>query len=206
MTTVLGLARDGLVWMAADSQVSLCERPMPGAVRKILRVPVGGRDSGNEVLIGVAGDGAIAGLARRFLKIESLPGPDEDDVQDFVDQIAQGLSELARDHGILDEGRMAAMLLLGWNGRLWTLVHSQAIPHHDGIAGVGSGSDAGLGALDALLRQQGIDPVAAIVEAVEIAIGRDLNSAGPVYAEGLHAPVPPVAVVDEKSAEESRGE
>lgn len=205
MTTVLGLARDGMVWMAADSQVSLCERPMPGSVRKILRVPVGGRDSGNEVLIGVAGDGAIAGLARRFLKIESLPGPDEDDVQDFVDQIAQGLSELARDHGIVEEGRMAAMLLLGWNGRLWTLVHSQAIPHRDGVAGVGSGSDAGLGALDALLRQ-GVDPVAAVVEAVEIAIGRDLNSAGPVHAEGLHAPVPSVPVVVGASAEESSGE
>lgn len=188
MTTVVGLARDGRVWMAADSQVSLCDRPMPGSVTKILRLPVGG--DGGEVLLAIAGDGALSALARRFLKIGCLPGPGADGVTDFVDQIAQDMSELAREHGVLEEGRMAGTLLLGWNGRVWTLVHSQAIPHPDGLAAVGSGGDAALGAMDALL-DLGVDPAEAVVRAVRIAIGRDINSAGPVAAEFLQpAPVP----------------
>jgi ATP-dependent protease HslVU (ClpYQ) peptidase subunit len=181
VTTVVGLAVDGMVFMAADSQVSLCERPMPGAVRKILRLPI---DSGGEVLLGIAGDGALAGLARRFLKIATAPGSDEADVVDFVERIAQGMSEVARDHGIVEEGRMAGLLLLGWGGRVWTLVHSQAIPHLDGVAAVGSGGDAALGAVDAL-RGFGVDPWDAVVRAVTIAIGRDINSAGPVRVEVL---------------------
>ncbi len=183
MTTLMGLAVDGMVFMAADSQVSLFERPMPGAVRKILRMPVG---DGGEVLLGIAGDGALAGLARRFLRIPSAPGPDEADVTDFAEQVAQGMSELARDHGIVEDGRMAGTLLLGWGGRIWTIVHSQAIPHRDGVAAAGSGGDAALGALDAFL-SMGVSPGDAVVRAVMIAVGRDINSAPPISVELLHS-------------------
>ncbi len=201
MTTVIGFARGGVVYMAADSQVSLCERPMP-TVNKILRLPVG--DGGAELLLAVAGDGALASLARRFLKFESVPGPDEDELTDFVDQIAIGMGELAREHGALDEGRMAGMLLLGFAGRLWTVLHSNAVPHPDGLAAAGSGGDAALGAMDAMLAMGRVDqvgPTDSVVKAVLIAIGRDINSGAPVTVEILH-PVPPVAAPNlEESSE-----
>lgn len=197
MTTVIGLAREGVVFMAADSQVSLCERPMP-TVKKILRLPVG--DDGAEVLLALAGDGALISLARRFLKFESVPGPDEDELTDFADQLAIGMAELAREHGALDEGRMAGMLLMGFAGRLWTVLHSNVVPHPDGLAAVGSGGDAALGAMDAMLGF-GVDPAEAVVRAVQIAIGRDVNSAGPVNLEILPA-APLVAAL---TAEESSG-
>ncbi len=193
---MVGLARDGRVWMAADSLVSVCDRPMPGSVRKILRLPVGG---GGEVLLAIAGDGALAGLARRFLKIGPAPGSGEDQVADFADQIAQDLSALATEHGVLHEGRMDGMLLLGWGGRVWTLVHAQAIPHPDGLAAAGSGGDAALGAMDALLGL-GTEPAEAVVRAVQIAIGRDINSGGPVAVEFLQpAPVPAEPDIEESS-------
>lgn len=197
MTTVVGLARGGVVYMAADSQVSLCERPMP-TVNKILRLPVGA--DGAQVLLGLAGDGALASLARRFLKFDLAPGEgDEDELTDFADQVAITMAELARDHGALDEGRMAGMLLMGFAGRLWTVLHSNVVPHPDGLAAVGSGGDAALGAMDAM-EPFSVDPAEAVVRAVQIAIGRDINSAAPVNVEILHPAPPPAAPTSEESS------
>ncbi len=206
MTTVIGFARDGVVYMAADSQVSLCERPMP-TVNKILRLPVGTR--GAELLLAVAGDGALASLARRFLKFEGEPDlRDENDLVDFTDQLAICMGELAREHGALDEGRMAGMLLLGFAGRLWTVLHSNVVPHPDGLAAVGSGGDAALGAMDAMLamgRVEQVGPADCVVKAVLIAIGRDVNSSAPVHVEVLH-PAPPAAPsIEESSDQRSSG-
>jgi ATP-dependent protease HslVU (ClpYQ) peptidase subunit len=188
LTTVLSVARDGQVWMAADSLVSVCDRPMPGAVKKVLRLPAGD----GYFLLGIAGDGALAGLARRFMRVNVVPGAG-DDPQEFADDVAQMLTELAREHGILDEGRMDGTLLLGWGGQLWTVVHAQALPHPDGTGAVGSGADAALGAVDALLGV-GVQPVEAVVRAVQIAIGRDINSDAPVLVEVLGPPAEPAAV------------
>lgn len=167
--------------MAADSQVSICERPMPGAVKKVLRVPAAGDDG--EVLLGIAGDGALAGLVRQFVTIDAVPAEAEDP-QPFADQVALLISSLAREHGVLDDDRLAGMLLLGWDGRLWTIVHAQAIPHLDGIGAVGSGADAALGAVHALL-ELGEQPLEAVVRAVQIAARLDLNTAEPIHIDML---------------------
>ncbi len=180
MTTVVGLGRGGRVWMAADSLVSVCDRPLPGSVRKILRVPVGG--DGGDALVGVAGDGALAGLVRQFVRLDEVPELTDEGLTGFADGFAVTVSALARDHGVLDDGRMAGMVLLGYAGRVWTVVHAQAIAHPDGLEAVGSGADAALGAMDVLLEGEH-DPGAALMVAVQVAIGRDVNSGPPVQLE-----------------------
>lgn len=209
MTTVLGVARDGHVWMAADSQVSICDRPMPGAVKKVLRLPAGEDGQDGEVLLGISGDGALAGLARQFLKVAATPvlgadGRFEDrDAQDFADQIAMTMTSIAREHGVVDDDHMDGMLLLGWGGRLWTMLHSQAIPHIDGVGAVGSGSDAALGAVHALLALPW-EPLESVVRAVQIAIGLDLSSAAPVHVDVL--PPPERSVQDQPGGGEQHGQ
>ncbi len=204
MTTIVAAARHGSVWMAADSLVSVCERPLPGAVRKILRLPVGEPGPGQgEALLGVAGDGALCGLFRQLVRFGEVgaTGTPVGDAQSWADRDAWMLTGIAREHGVLDNDRMDGMLLLAHAGQLWTVVHSQALPHPDGLAAVGSGADAALGAVTAFLRT-GTSPWRSVAEAVDIAIRFDINSAGPVQSEELPdiSEAADAAVVEEEVA------
>lgn len=181
MTTVAALIHEGNVYMAADSRSNVYDRPIDG-VRKILRVPAGD----GEILLGVCGDGALAGVLPTALKVEAPPETGVD-AQPWANSVARAITEATLEARITNEaGRMDGSLILGAAGRLWTVSHMQAIPHLDNVAALGSGEGPAIGAMDALLPAGG-NPVEILVHAVRIAIHRDRNSGGAVWLEVLHA-------------------
>ncbi len=211
MTTLLAVAHAGVVHMAADSLTNVYERPVVG-VRKILRIPVADQTHTNgEVLIGVSGDGALAALLRFHLKLDSAPagtaladldGPDGPDA--WAATVAQAITVIAQEHGVLEDGRLDGHLVLGYAGRVWTVVHCQAIPHGDGVAAIGSGEGPAIGAVDALL-STGMDPARAVPMAVRIGIERDKHSAGPVDYQRLDPPTTPLPTTLPEDAQPEDG-
>lgn len=185
MTTVVAAARDGLVAMAADTMVNVYDRPVPGGVSKILRVPAGR----GQVLLGCAGFAGIIGVLAAGLHIDGEP---EDDaaVHPWAHAVAHAVTDLAVDAKLTDDsGRMDAHLILGWRGQLWTLGHMVAVPARDGVAAIGSGEGPAIGALDALLEVAGHEPLAQLVaRAARIAAARDRYSGGPLDVHLLPGP------------------
>ncbi len=179
MTTVVAVARDGRVHMAGDTRTNVYDRPVYG-VRKILRLAVGDR---SEALFGICGDGALLGLADTVLEVPDAPA-DGADPHRWANLIAVRLTEAALAAGLVEDGRMSGSGLLAWNGRLWTLAHSQAIAMPDGIGAIGSGEGIAIGVVDALLARR-VSPDAAVREAVRIACLRDQYSAEPIQEETL---------------------
>lgn len=179
MTTVAAVASGGSVYMAADTCTNVYDRPIASA-RKLRTLAAGGE----RILLGLCGDGALADLAETELHLEDPPHDGAAHL--FAVHVARRLTTLSVDFGLVQDGRMDGSAVLGWRGRLWTLVHQQAIPHPDGIAAVGSGEGPAIGALDALLAN-GVDPAAAVLRAVEIGCARDRYSEPPIQVETLTA-------------------
>lgn len=181
MTTVVALARDGHVYMAADTMTNVYERPIPGGARKILRFSTGR----GELLLGITGTGGLAGVCIASLEVPPEPMGDADP-QPWAHSVAKAITELAVAAGLVEDGKLDATLILGWRDRLWTLTHAMAIPHPDGIAAVGSGEGPAIGALDALLDfAESMPPVEMVARACVFAINRDRYSGGPIHLEVL---------------------
>lgn len=187
VTTVVAVARDGYVAMAADTVTNVYDRPIIGAAQKIVR---GKLPAGGEYLLGMSGDGALGGLLRAHLTIPDDPG----DPQVWAAAIARRVTEVSAEYGCQHEGRLDGNLILGMAGRLWTVCHMQAIPHADGVAAIGSGEGPAIGAVDALLPEyQAKAPTAPTVEvlrkavltAAAIAIARDRYSELPITVETI---------------------
>lgn len=184
MTTVAAIARDGAVYMAADSLCNVYDRPVPGAVDKIARMKV----AGEEILVGFSGCAALPGLVAADL---DLPAPTPDaDPQVWATAIARVVTAIAVTAGLVSDGRMDAHLILGWAGRVWSINHAFAAAHHDGIAAIGSGEGPAIGAIDAMLAT-GRTPAATVRAAVRIAAARDRYSGAPFQFEQLGEPDPP---------------
>lgn len=182
MTTVLALARDGTVFMAADSMTNVFDHPMPGAARKIMRLDAGGE----QVLLGISGNAGMAGRIRpAWAAAEiSLP-PRDDDLQECAEEIANLVTQPILDAVMTDsDGQMDGHFLLALRGRLWTIFHHAAVPHLDGLGAVGTGEGPAIGALDALLARR-VQPEKAVRLAAAIAISRDLWSGLPLQFEVL---------------------
>lgn len=186
MTTIVALARDGHVYMAADSMTNVYERPIPGGAQKILRFPAGR----GELLLGFTGAGGIAGVCAAGLEVPTEP-QDEAEAQKWAHGVAKAITDLAVAAGLVEDGKLDATVILGWRGRLWTLTHAMAIPHPDGIAAAGSGEGPAIGALDALLSidERRWSYVAgypdAVHQACAIAVKRDRYSGAPIEVHVL---------------------
>lgn len=187
MTTVAGIARNGCVAIAADRTNNVYDRPIICGATKVRRKQTG---DGHTVLVAVTGDGALMALVRDALHIEAVPAP-QADTQQWADAVAQAITELALERSIRnDDGRMDGTVMLGWNGTLWSLTHMQAIPHPDGIAGLGSGSDYAVGAMTAInsfIPDDDLDLHTVAYRAVQIACRYDRYSEEPVQGEFLTA-------------------
>ena len=168
--------------MAADTLTHVYDRPVTG-VRKLLRMRVGERRPFSELLLGFAGDAALVPLVAAGMEFKHAPGSD-DDVQAWVDGIAQSVTQAAVEAGIVDDGRMDGLVVLGWHGRVWTIGHSYSIPHEDGVAAVGSGEGLALGAIDTLLAG-GVPPQEAVVAGLQVAMRRDRHTGGSIQVEML---------------------
>lgn len=182
MTTIVAVAVAGSVYMAADACSNVYERPVIG-IRKIARLPVGDE----EVLLAFCGAAGLCDLVPTGLVLESAPEQGTDPHR-WVYAVARGISELAVEAGLVDEGKLDGGVMLGFRGRLWTLSHSTALAHPDGRAALGSGEGPAIGALDALL-DAGVSPQTAVHKAAEIACRRDRYSEPPIQVEVLPPPV-----------------
>lgn len=189
MTTILALARNGQVLMAADSLTNVYERPIPGGIGKIVRLHAG---DGQPLLLGCCGAGGLPGVIRAHLKVDATPADDQDPDQ-WAHAVAEAVTSVAAEAHLFDDGRLDGSIILGWGGRVWTLGTSRACAHRDGIAAVGSGEGPAIGALDALLANEplltnGAEAGAALVTAaMSIAISRDKHSGGSIQLEYLPA-------------------
>jgi ATP-dependent protease HslVU (ClpYQ) peptidase subunit len=183
VTTVAALARDGAVYMAADSSVNIYDRAISGGVKKIRRIKTGDA----EILIGCSGNAGLPGVVDGRLKVDAVP-TDGQDPQPWADAIAFAVTSLAAEHHLFDDGSLDGHLILGWGGRVWSINTSVAVAHADGIAAIGSGEGLAVGAIDALLANTDADPPRIVTEAVMIACRRDRYSEPPIQVEYL----PPV--------------
>lgn len=179
MTTVCAVARKGRVVMGADSMTNVYDRPVYG-VLKVRRFPAGP----GECLLGICGDGATADLLTAHLTIPTPPG-DSASLQPWALSVAQAVTSVAIEYGILTDGRMDGSVLLGHAGHVWTLSHQQATPHHDGVAAIGSGEGPAIGAIDYGLERGDDNLESLIIRAVLIGMNRDRYSGGTATVETL---------------------
>ena len=180
MTTVVAVAYEDSVVMAADSLTNVYDRPIPSGATKIRRVRLEGR---GEALLGFCGAGGLA-MAPDHV---TIPDPPDDPaaLHGWAGLVSLTLQEWAASVGLVEDGRLDGAVLLGYAGRLWTLSQVHAIPHPDGRAALGSGEGPAIGALDAMLDHARAPIVEAITAAARIAIERDRHSAGPIQIEWL---------------------
>lgn len=182
MTTVVGYAEGGSVWMAADSRTNVYDRPMNGAGRKIMRLVAGDQ----EVLVAISGNAGMPGVIRRAWTGELPAPPDDPGVQAWAEDVSAVLTRAMLDTAMVDmaDGHMDGHFLLGAAGQIWTVHHFAAIPHVNGRAAIGSGESAAMAALGVLL-DAGEVPLAAVSRAAEAAIALDMWSGLPLQVEVL---------------------
>jgi ATP-dependent protease HslVU (ClpYQ) peptidase subunit len=188
VTTIVACAQDGAIFMGSDTLTNVYERPMRGAARKVIRMGVEGES--DAALAGVAGDmGVLSLLQYQLQQLPAVPPASgypsaAEQLNAWAYAVCRALSAAAVEAGIVEDGRMAASVLLGYRGRLWTLVHAALVHHDDGRAALGSGEGPAIGALDALL-DKGFAPAEAVQEALQVAAWRDKHTAGPYAFEVL---------------------
>lgn len=180
MTTIAALADGHTVWMAADTLTNVYERPVFGAARKIRRISLAGEA---ECLIAASGEGGFADMVTRHLKLDGIPG--QDDADDWAASVAEAITDLGVERGFTEQGRLAGSLLLGWGGRLWTVVHAQAIAIPAGIAALGSGEGIAMGAMGHARDTGCSDDAFTVRSAVRIACRYDKHTAEPIHVQGL---------------------
>lgn len=195
MTTVLALARDGEVVMAADSRSNVYDRVIPG-VHKILRLKEGKHDPNwiverprRQILIGFSGRAALVDLVLAHLTFE-LPGDptDQENCDAWAAALARSITDLAVEARLTDDGELDGSFLIGWAGQLWHCSHQLAMRMPDGISAVGSGEGYAIGALDALLNCD-VPPGDAVARACQMAVTRDCHSDGPINVHLLPMPL-----------------
>ena len=156
MTTVIGVARDGRVALAADGQVTLGQSVVKAGAQKV-RASTNG-----QALIcfaGVAAD-AMALTERLEAKLDAHPG-----------NVRRAVVELAKDwrtDRVLR--RLEAMILVGSpDGVLVVSGNGDVIEPDDGIAAIGSGGSFALAAARALLQNTTLGAAEIAERALKIA-------------------------------------
>lgn len=188
MTTVVALADERGVWMAADTMTNVMDRPILGWARKIIRLET---SDGSPALIGIAGNAGMVSKIRQAWG-EGVPAvpADPDEQTAWADDIAASLTIPMVEAGMVDEvGQLDGHLLLAVPGLVWTLSHHLAILSPDGRAAIGTGEGPAMGALDAFLQLES-EPRLAVEWAATIACNRDRWSGFPLQLESIELSAP----------------
>jgi ATP-dependent HslUV protease subunit HslV len=157
-TTVVSVARDGKIAMAADGQVTVGQMVMKQKAEKVRTVAKG------KAIVGFAGGvaDALTLVERLESKFEASPG-----------NLRRAAVELARDWRT-DRmlRRLEAMLLVGDETSLLVVSGSgEVIEPDDGVAAIGSGGSYALAAARALLRNTDLSAEEIVLEAMKVAAG-----------------------------------
>jgi ATP-dependent HslUV protease subunit HslV len=155
-TTVVAVAREGQLAMAADGQVTVGEMVMKRGAEKVRRIAKG------RALVGFAGGAAdaLTLMERLEAKLESYPG-----------NIKRAAVELARDWR-MDRAlrRLEAMMLVGDVETLLIVSgNGDVIEPDDGIVAIGSGGAYALAAARSLSRHSSLSPEEIAREALQVA-------------------------------------
>lgn len=154
MTVLVGLARNGRVTIGADTANTIANSHVYGT-RKAGKLRANGalRD---QSLVAVTGNGALLPLAMSLDTTDYVGGD-----ADFGQYVAEKLTAAAfRAEPRLiiqypDKGeQIDGNVMLGYRGRLWTLLTNQAHEHTDGIATLGVGRELALGYLTGALHHR----------------------------------------------------
>ncbi|HEY8486886.1 MAG TPA: ATP-dependent protease subunit HslV [Limnochordales bacterium] len=172
-TTVVGVVREGRAAMGSDGQVTLGEHTiMKATARKVRRLYQG------RVLAGFAGSAAdgLALLERFEASLESHGG-----------SLGRAAAELARqwrtDRMLR---RLEALLLVADTRQLLVLSGSgEVVEPDDGVAAIGSGAPAALGAARALVRHTPLPVDEVVREALRIAASIDVYTNSEITVELL---------------------
>lgn len=155
-TTVLAVAKDGVIAMAADGQVTVGNTVMKLSAEKVRTIAKG------RAIVGFAGGAAdaLTLLERLEAKFESYPG-----------NVRRAAVELARDWRTDRMLRkLEALILIGdVNGLLVVSGNGDVIEPDDGIAAIGSGGSFALSAARALARHTEMSPAEIATEGLKIA-------------------------------------
>ncbi|MFT5442680.1 MAG: ATP-dependent HslUV protease subunit HslV [Myxococcota bacterium] len=155
-TTVLAVAKDGVIAMAADGQVTVGNTVMKIGAEKVRTIAKG------RAVVGFAGGAAdaLTLLERLEAKFETHPG-----------NVRRAAVELARDWRTDRMLRkLEALILIGdVNGLLVVSGNGDVIEPDDGIAAIGSGGSFALSAARALARHTDMLPAEIATEALKIA-------------------------------------
>lgn len=153
MTVLVGLARNGRVTIGADTANTIANSHVFGT-RKVAKVYTGHEN--DYCLVAVSGNGALlplaTGLDIGWSRTSNRTQANND--ADFGQHVATLLTQAAfhaeprliiqyADKGEQIDGNV----MLGYRGRLWTLLTNQAHEHTDGIATLGVGRELALGYL-----------------------------------------------------------
>ena len=155
-TTVLCVAKDGKVAMAADGQVTFGQTVMKHGARKVRKLYK------DKVLAGFAG--GVADAFALFTRFEAR-------LDEFRGNLERASVELVKDWRT-DRAlrRLEAMLVVADTERQFLLSGSgELIAPDDGVLAIGSGGPYALAAARALLRHSGLPARAVVEESLRVA-------------------------------------
>jgi ATP-dependent HslUV protease subunit HslV len=173
-TTVIAVRDASQVALAGDGQVTVGNSVMKHGARKIRRLHEG------QVLAGFAGSAADAfALFQRF----------EDKLSEFKGNMGRAVVELARDWRTDRALRRLDALLLVADARMTYLVSGTGdlIEPDDGVAAIGSGAAAAMGAARALLAHSSLGAAKVAEESLRIAAAIDIYTNDSIHVETLGA-------------------
>jgi ATP-dependent HslUV protease subunit HslV len=171
-TTIVAVRDERHVAFAGDGQVTFGQSVMKAGARKI-RPLLGGK-----VLTGFAGSAADA---------FALTGRFEEKLEEHRGNLSRAAVELAKEWRTDRALRRLDALLLVADARLTYLVSGTGdlIEPDDGIAAIGSGSPAALGAARALAAHSSLGAPEIARRAIEIAASTDIYTNDRVHVESL---------------------
>ena len=148
MTCIVGIERDGEVWMGGDSALT-------DSATMALRVMEDEKIFMNDqMLIGCCSSLRTLQLMR-YAFVQPDKGERKDDVSFLATDFMDAVRNMQREKGIMkreaDVEVQDAHFLIGYNGRLYVVEDDhQVYRTRDGFAAIGCGSDLALGAMYAL--------------------------------------------------------
>lgn len=153
--------------------------------------------SGDCVLIGTAGNGAIRGVLTRQLELGD--GPGEGSPEEWAGSVAEAITTilvnadppLTNPESEGNAGCLDGVILMAWRNRLWLITAHNATAPADRIAAIGCGAGIALGSLHATIRL-GVEPEEAVEEAIRLACRYDggcaIDDRGPIIRATAESP------------------
>ena len=179
MTCIIGLKRDGKVYLGADS-MHLCgwhryRVPQP----KIFRV--------GKMLIGTSGEQRVSDILQYNLIVEQEDMWTDNPADYIVQAVIPVIREALREHGAMmsDEGRdgiESSDIMIGYRGSLFIIGEDFSLSEIETYEAIGAGAKYALGYMYAAGYQ---DPIQAIEGALECAAWFSASCAGPYVVEKL---------------------